>query len=85
MHYRKNALDKINRDVRMKKITHGINKDTTRLFPTERKLQDMFMGAEAKTIGVIWMPHCLEAPGHSLGITVLTPRANFGAARDWVP
>jgi hypothetical protein len=85
LHGVKDARDKFVRDFLVKEIAHGIHEDHSRLPPPERLLQPLGPQGQIKS-GLKGMARrATKALRKSLGVTVVAPGADLGAAGYRIP
>ena len=85
MNYRIDLMNVVNRYISMKKISHGIYKNQSGLFPSIRFLEGFRMQGKFKAVSVFFLPHGFKSSCHRFGIAKPTTRSYFGATGDWVP
>src|SRR5689334_6258532 len=81
----KDALDVLERNVLVKKVTHRVHEYRLRLLPRERKLQHPRLQRQVKPVLVIDLTHGLESFSHAFSVAVLASRADLVAAGYRVP
>jgi len=81
----KDFQDEFQRDVFVKKVAHGINKDCSGLFPAERYLEQMRMQGNSEAISIVSAAGSFEAKCETFGIAISAAYADFCAACNRVP
>ena len=76
---------KIERDIFVKEIAHGVDENGAGLFPIERYLQSMRVQGELEAVGIVGAAHRLEAAREAFGVAVFAAGTDLRAAGDGVP
>ncbi len=84
-HNIKDFQDELQRDVFVKEVAHGINKDCSRLLPAERHFEQMRVQGNSEAIGIVSAASGFEAKRETPGVTISTAETDFCAACDRVP
>ncbi len=84
-HYIEYFLNEVEGHAFVEQVAHGAYEYHLWLRPFKRRLDDMLVGGQCKSVRIIRLSHGFEAPGHTFGITVLAPGTDLGASGDWVP
>ena len=85
LHSVENAVNEICRNVFVKKVTHGIDEDSTGT-PPEKRLRKP-LRAERKVEALLeGMSRCApKSLGDSLSVAIIATARDLGAARNWIP
>jgi hypothetical protein len=85
VHHIKHFLNKLKRNILVKKIAHRINKDLPRLTPPQRLLKQIRMQSHIEIVPVTGLPHGMKPSRHPMSITVLTSGTDLRAAGHRIP
>ena len=69
----------------MKQVAHGIDENRPWLGPFKGQFNQFVVQGNLESVAIAGVTHGFEPPGHSLGVTVLAPRADLATAGDRVP
>lgn len=81
----KHPLDKSERHVLMKQVTHGIDENRPRFFPCKGLFKRMFMKSQLESVSIIILAHGFQAFGHAFGVAEFAAGTDLGATRERVP
>lgn len=85
IHYIEDLLNKLEGDVLVEKVAHGVHEDHLGCLPGERQFKGVIMEGQAKTVRIVWLPHGVESLGQSFSITVLAACADLCTTRSRIP
>jgi len=80
-HHIEDLLDEVDGHVFVEEVAHGVDEDDLRLLPTQRDFQCLRMQREFEAVNVVGLAHGVQTLCHTLGIAMLTARADLGTAR----
>src|SRR5690606_39891241 len=85
LHHVKNAINERAIDILVEEIAHRIHEDHAWLLPDKRLLEPRRPEPQTETL-LVWMAgNTAPSLGEALGITIVTPAADLGAAGHWPP
>src|ERR1019366_7990531 len=84
-HNFEDLLNITNGNIRVKEVTHAIDKHAAGNVPAKRVFKHVRLQCEVESIPVIFLPHRMQPVGKTFGITVLAARTDLGAAGYRIP
>jgi hypothetical protein len=84
-HGLKNALDEFQWDIFVEKVTHSVDENHARLFPSERFSGQILMQGKIESVSIPVHPHCFEPFGQAFRITIHTASAQLCASGYRIP
>jgi len=69
----------------MEKVAHGVDEYHLRQLPPQGQLQHMFLNRQPETVGIVRLPHSLQAERKTLGVAMVAAGANLRAAGYRIP
>ena len=84
-HSRYYGIDEIIGYFFMEEVAHGVYEYRSRGAPMKRKIDDILVECNFKSVPVVWLPHRLEPFCHPLGIAMFAACAYLRTAGDGIP
>ena len=85
LHDCKTLGDELCRNVLMEEVAHRVHKNHPRTLPVKRQFHHVRLQRNLEAVAIAFLSHGAKAFGHSLRVTMGTPRADLRTAGDRVP